>query len=132
MNLDNMENFLKEQIAGKNTLPELVDAFEQMCRVFFWEPGDDDDLLLFETGNYNFTGEPSFMFDLVRQIPDGRGEYLQLHLDVHYAPLLGGIFLTRCMWSSDENFFSQVRSSKPYRMLQNKRILRVECYTEGT
>jgi hypothetical protein len=58
MNLNNMEEALKRAIEGKNTLPELVDAFEATCRAYLWFPDDEDDLLLFEAGNYNSQAPP--------------------------------------------------------------------------
>lgn len=64
-------------------LEELVDSFEKMCQ----RPIDtDDELLLYETGTFSFMGPSYFYFSLVRQFPDGEGEYYQIHLDVLYEP----------------------------------------------
>ena len=133
MNLNNMEEALKRAIEGKTTLPELVDAFEATCRAYLWTPDDEDDLLLFECGNYSFTGTPTFQFSLTRQIPDGKGEYLQLHLTAHFPPRPLGLFLTRTLWSfSCPDFFGTVRGSKPYRILCDKAILSVDCFVDQT
>ena len=133
MNLNNMEEALKRAIEGKHTLPELVDAFEATCRAYLWTPDDEDDLLLFEAGNYNFTGTTTFHFALTRQIPDGQGEYLQLRLTAHFPPRPLGLFLTRTVWSfSCPDFFGTVRASKPYRLLCDKAILSVDCFVDET
>ena len=133
MNLNNMEEALQRAIEGKTPLPQLVDAFESTCRAYLWFPDDEDDLLLFETGNYNFTGTPTFQFSLTRQIPDGKGEYLQLRLTAHYPPRPLGRFLTRTVWSfRTPDFFGTVRGSRPYKLLENTPILAVDCYTDGT
>lgn len=133
MNLNNMEEALRRAIEGKTTLPDLVDAFEATCRAYLWTPDDEDDLLLFETGNYSFTGTPTFQFSLTRQIPDGQGEYLQLHLTAHYPPRPFGLLLTRTRWSfRTPDFFGAVRGSKPYKLLEAEPILAVDCYTDGT
>ncbi len=133
MNLNNMESYLTEKIKGKTTLPELVDAFEAMCRAYLWTPDDENDLLLFETGNYHFSGTPSFQFSLTRQIPNGEGEYLQLHLIAHYPTRPMGILLTRTMWSDESgDFFEKVRASKAYKTLKNLPTVSVECYTDET
>ena len=133
MNLNNMEEALKRAIAGKTTLPELVDAFESTCRAYLWTPDDEDDLLLFESGNYNFTGTPTFQFALTRQIPDGKGEYLQLRLTVHYPREPFGLLLYRTVWSNPSmDFFSKVRGSLPYKKMKSRPILAVDCETQET
>lgn len=133
MNLNNMEEALKRAIEGKTTLPELVDAFESTCRAYLWTPDDEDDLLLFETGNYNFTGTPTFQFSLTRQIPDGNGEYLQLRLTAHYPKHPLGLLLYRTVWSHrTPDFFTTVRTSLPYKLMHNETILSVDCFTDET
>ena len=133
MNLNNMEEALKRAIECKTTLPELVDAFESTCRAYLWFPDDEDDLLLFEAGNYNFTGTPTFQFSLTRQIPDGKGEYLQLRLTAHYPPIPFALLLHRTVWSRpDMDFFAVVRGSRAYARVKDQPILAVDCYTMDT
>ena len=50
-------DLLKREISEKASLADIVDAFEKMCS----EPIADD-MILFETGTFSFTGEPLFYF----------------------------------------------------------------------
>ena len=54
----NMLNLLKKSVANKNRLEDLVSAFEDMCKVPLENVDIDDDGILFETGTFDFTGEP--------------------------------------------------------------------------
>ena len=67
--------FLKNNISENSTLEEIISVFKEMCRTPI-----EEDLLLLEYGVYNFTGNDMFYFDLVRQYPDGEGEYYQLRV----------------------------------------------------
>ena len=68
-------NFLKDNISIDNTVDEIINVFEEMCKTPV-----EEDLLLLEYGVYDFTGEELFYFDLVRQYPDGEDEYYQLRV----------------------------------------------------
>ena len=65
--------FLKNNISVSNTIDEIINIFEEMCKTPI-----EQDLLLNEYGVYDFTGEDLFYYDLVRQYPDGEDEYYQL------------------------------------------------------
>ena len=87
----------------------------------------EDDLLLLEYGTYNFTGEKLFYFDLVRQYPDGDGEYYQLRVSVTFSPDKENRKLNDTFWSDDteENFFDYIRKSSGYnyaKVNQNKSV----------
>lgn len=113
------------------TLEKMIDAFADMCKI---SVGDPDDLL-FETGNYNFTGEQLFYFSLVRQFqfldPD---EYVQLRLDVTYAPSRKTAFCHSLKWSSltAGDFFEMVKNSRSFRALKDLPILQVSVRVEET
>lgn len=62
--MDNLVKYLKNRITDKMTLEDIVSTFEQMCRMPI-----ENDMILFETGTFSFTGEPLFYFSLVRQFP---------------------------------------------------------------
>lgn len=116
--------YLKNEAAGKSGISQLVDAFENMCRVplsdfgIEVEDAEEDDLLLFETGTFPFTGEPLWYFSLTRQYPDGEGEYWQLHLDVRFPPSGKNSELSDTVWSDEFNdfgeFFAALRKSEEY------------------
>lgn len=48
---------LKSKITGDMTAEEIVAAFEK-----WYPPMEEEDMLLFETGTFSFTGEPLFYF----------------------------------------------------------------------
>lgn len=68
---------LKDNISTNNSLDEIINVFEEMCQTPI-----EEDLLLNEYGVYDFAGEDLFCYDLVRQYPDGEGEYYQLRVIV--------------------------------------------------
>lgn len=122
---------LRELVRDGMTLEELVGAFEEMCHISVGEP----DALLFQTGNFQFTGEKQFHFDLVRQFqfldPD---EYVQLHLTVFYAPNPKTALLRKTHWGEPEDgsFFETVRTSAAYQYVKDLPMLGVDVQIEET
>lgn len=122
---------LRQSITDGMTLEQMIAAFEDMCEI---SVGDPDDLL-FETGTYDFTGEKQFYFSLVRQFqfldPD---EYVQLRLDVRYAPGSKTRFLRRATWNSQisGSFFDTVRGSREYRAVSELPIAGVDVRVDET
>lgn len=103
---------LKDEVEGKTKLAEMVDAFERMCCI---DAHADDDAKLFETGVFDFTGQPLFYFELTRQLPNGEGEYFQIRLCVTYAPTEENKRWKEVLWEDNTvNFFKYVRKSKAY------------------
>ncbi len=122
---------LKTQAGRKKKLWKLADAFENMCRM----PGSaEEEMLLFETGIFDFTGEPLFYFSLVRQFPNHEGEYMQLHLDVMFLPDQKNRNLCGCFWEeeSEEAFFDNVRKSEAFLLLKDETAKKVRIYLEET
>jgi hypothetical protein len=114
--------FLNNNTSSDNTIDEIINVFEEMCKTPI-----EDDLLLLEYGTYNFTGEKLFYFDLVRQYPDGDGEYYQLRVSVTFSPDKENRKLNDTFWSDDteENFFDYIRKSSGYnyaKVNQNKSV----------
>ena len=122
-----LQNALKEGMA----LDELIDAFAAMCKL----PVGDPDDLLFETGTFDFTGKKLFYFSLVRQFRfRDEDEFVQLHLDVRYAPSPATKRLSCTEWSSltERDFFDLVRSSAAYHAVKEMPVAQVEIYIEET
>ena len=109
----NMEmlEFLKNNISTEQTLDEIINTIEEMCKTPI-----EEDLLLSEYGVYDFTGEDLFYYDLVRQYPDGEDEYFQLRVSIMFSPDEENRFLQDTLWSddSDENFFDYIKKSDGY------------------
>ena len=121
--------FLKERISETNTLDEIIDAFEEMCQTPI-----EDDLLMLEYGVFDWTGEDLFYFELVRQYPDGDGEYYQLRVSLALAPDHECRELEEVLWSddTDENFFAYIRKSSGYAYAKNHPIKALDIRIDQT
>lgn len=98
-----------------------------------------DDAILFQTGVYNFSGEPTFQLDFTRQFEfevDGEYEGMQqLHMLFHFAPTPALAALVTSAWSSDspslDEFFARVEAMPEFRTpVTQCRPLRFELFQE--
>ena len=122
--------FLKTHAVRGKTLPELVDVFEEMCRIPI-----ENDALLFETGTFDFTGEKQFNLSLVRQYPQKAGdEFCQLHMDVIFPADETNARFRGNFWSEDVegDFFRCVRSSRAYLAMQDVMPMKTDVYLDET
>ena len=62
---ESLLGYLQNSISDNSSLEHIVSVFEEMCNMPLKE-----DMILFETGTYSFTGKPMFNFSLVRQFPN--------------------------------------------------------------
>ena len=69
----NFIGYLERNINNDMSLPDIINVFEKMCE----EPLEND-MILYETGTFSFTGEPLFYFSIVRQFPNDEEEYCQV------------------------------------------------------
>ena len=124
-----MLEFLKDNISANNTIDEIINVFEEMCK----SPVEED-LLLNEYGVFDFTGEELFYYDLVRQYPDGEGEYYQLRISIMFSPDKENRALADTLWSDDtvENFFDYIRKSTGYAYAKSHAIKSVDIRIEQT
>ena len=108
---DSLLKYLQNRISNKLSLADIVNVFEEMCSIPI-----EEDLILFETGTYSFTGESMFNFSLVRQFPNDDGEYYQIHVDVLYLPEKGNKDFQQTTWNEDieENIFNHIKQSQEY------------------
>lgn len=121
--------FLKCNICKKNTIDEIISVFEEMCKSPI-----DDDLLLNEYGVYRFSGEELFYYDLVRQYPDGEGEYYQLRVSVMFEPDDENRNITDTLWSDDtnENFFDYIRNAEGYEYVKTHNFKSIDIRRDQT
>ena len=126
---ERMATFLENNITKESSLRDIIDIFEQMCQMPI-----NDDMLLFETGTYDFTGEDLFYFSLVRQFPNGQDEYYQVHVDVQYTPNLKNKNFEESVWNIDlkENIFDYVYKSEVYNCVANDEYVNVDIYFDET
>lgn len=130
----NWEKILRLSISDHMTLDEIISKFEKMCDIDLELEDPADDVRLFETGTYDFTGEELFYFSLVRQFPNEEEEFCQLHLDVLYSSDDANRGLSESAWSFDidTDFFAYVRNSKAYMAVKDYDIIRVDVYMDQT
>ena len=122
-------NFLKDNISTDNTVDEIINVFEEMCKTPV-----EEDLLLLEYGVYDFTGEELFYYDLVRQYPDEEDEYYQLRVSLMFSPDEINRELQDTLWSDDtsENFFDCIRKSSGYEYAKNHIIKSIDIRIDQT
>lgn len=121
--------FLKSNICKRNTIDEIISVFEEMCKTPI-----EDDLLLNEYGVYGFSGEDLFYYDLVRQYPDGEGEYYQLRVSVMFEPDEENSSINDTLWSDDtnENFFDYIRKAPGYEYVKNHKFKSINIRRDQT
>ena len=126
--MDNLE-YLQSMITDKMGLEAIVDVFEKMCQM-----SDGDDMILFETGTFSFSGSPLFYFSLVRQFSNEDDEFYQIHVDVLYKPDQENSAFSESVWNEDipENIFEHVRGSKAYTYAKSHEIVKVDIYMDET
>ena len=129
--VNNMEllEYLKNNISTSNSLDEIINIFEEMCKTPI-----EEDLLLNEYGVYDFTGEDLFYYDLVRQYPDGEDEYYQLRVSIMFFPDEENRYLEDTLWSddTDENFFDYICKSDGYRYAKKHKLKSIDIRIDQT
>ncbi len=130
----NIFDLLKNNVANKNNLEDLVTAFEDMCKVSLENVDKDDDGILFETGTFDFSGEPLFYFSLVRQFPNEDDEYYQIHLDVLYTPsnLTKNYNQSEWCFGGETDIFDYIRNSEEYLSLKDVEIKKINMFMDET
>lgn len=96
----------------------------------------DDDTLLLDTCFYDptFSGNIVHNFSLVRQFPNKKDEYYQIHLDIMLETQQKEISFPSPIWSDtiDSDFFAVVRASDPYLQAIKEKVLKVEVHLDQT
>lgn len=120
---------LKSKISKCDNVEQVVNVFEDMCQIPV-----DNDLMLYSTGIFEFTGEPLFHFSLVRQFPDDEEEYYQIHVDVMYQPDSENDLFSDVVWNDEVegDFFDYIRSSSAYRYAVDHKYVKIGVYKDET
>ena len=129
--------YLRDNLRDDMSLADMIGEFEKMYAIpLEVEVDPDDDIILFETGVFDFDEKPQFAFSLVRQFSNGQGEYRQLHMVVLYAPDEKNGELYSTEWSDciDEgmDFFDIVKSSEAYLAVKDAAHEKVLIYLDET
>ncbi len=126
---ESLVKYLQSRISDGSSLEDIVNAFEDMCNIPIKE-----DMILFETGTYSFTGEPMFEFSLVRQFPNDEDEYYQLHINVLYIPTKENMIFEQTTWNEDieENIFDYIRKTPVFAYCKENVFSGVEIYLDET
>lgn len=127
--MEKVVEYLRDTITDKMALKDIIDIFENVC-----QPMNEDDMILFETGTYNFTGEELFYFSLVKQVPAEDDEYCQLHIDVLYEPNAENRKLNTTVWDDglEEDIFDYIRNSEVYNYVQRDNYIKMDIYVDET
>ena len=125
----NLLEKLNESINESMSLYDIVKAFEKMC-----EEPIDNDMILFETGIFSFTGEPLFYFSLTRQFPNDDDEYYQIHVDVMFKPNSINRNFSFNVWNIDikENIFDYIFKSEVFEYLKSETYQGIDIYLDET
>ena len=124
------EAYLKAAVTAQTPVAEMIDVFEEMCREKV-----EEDSVLFETGTFAFTGEPMFCFMIVRQFPDGEGEYYQIHLELSFTPDEENRTFKDIVWSDQlegESIFDFIRASAPFAYAATHTVQSINIYWDET
>ena len=126
-------NFLEKNIKPSMTLSEMVDVFEEMSKMPI---NTDDDTLLLDTCYYDptFSGNIVHIVSFVRQIPDQKGEYYQLRLEITLETQQKEISFPKPIWSDtiDGDFFAAVKTSEPYLQAMKEKIIKTNVHLDQT
>lgn len=124
-----MVEYLKSRITNQSQLQEIVNVFEQACQEY-----GSNDMILFETGTFSFTGSPLFYFSLVRQLSNEEDEFYQIHVDVLYESNQENKVFSETVWNEEisENIFDYIRNSQSYLSVRGSEIIKVDIYMDKT
>lgn len=127
--MEKVAEHLRNTITDKMTLKDIVDIFENVC-----QPMNEDDMILFETGTYTFTGEELFYFSLVKQVPAEDDEYCQLHIDVLYKPKAENKKFHSAVWDDglEEDIFDYIRNSEAFNYAKKDNYIKTDIYVDET
>ena len=126
--------FLKKHIQPSMTLQEMINAFEEMSKLPI---KTDDDTLLLDTCycDPTFSGKIVHIFSLVRQVPDSKGEYYQLRLEITLETEETQMAFPKPIWSDaieSQDFFEVVRNSPSYQKAIKQKIIKAEIHLDRT
>ena len=126
--------FLKKNIQSSMNLQEMITVFEEMSKLPI---KTDDDTLLLDTCYYDptFSGKIVHIFSLARQVPDSKGEYYQLRLEITLETQETEIAFPAPIWSDaikGQDFFEVVRNSLPYQQAIKQKIIKTEVHLDRT
>ena len=128
--MDKLIDFLKNKIAERSSLEEIVNVFERMCSIPL-----EEDMILFETGTFTTSGdEPMFQISLVRQFPNEDEEFYQVHVDIFYETDDENKKMSESIWDEDlsENIFDYIRNSKAFAYAKSKEYHKVKIWCDET
>lgn len=128
--MDKLIDFLKNKIAERSSLEEIVNIFERMCSIPL-----EEDMILFETGTFTyFSDEPMFQISLVRQFPNEDEEFYQVHVDIFYETDDENKKMSESIWDEDlsENIFDYIRNSKAFAYAKSKEYHKVKIWRDET
>ncbi|MBF0715679.1 hypothetical protein [Gemelliphila palaticanis] len=128
--MDNLTNFLKNNINQETSLENIVNIFEKMCEI----PAKED-MILFETGTFTTSlNTQMFQVSFVRQFSNEDEEFLQVRVDILYEPDNENKMFNGAVWAEDlsKNIFDYIRNSKVFTYAKNKEYCKVKIWCDET
>lgn len=128
--MEKLINFLKDKITDEISLEEIINVFEQMCKIPL-----EEDMILFETGTFTIFGdEPMFQISLVRQFSNEDEEFYQIHVDILYEFDNENKMMSESICDEDlsENIFTYIKNSKVFAYAKNKKYSKVKIWCDET
>jgi len=125
--------YLKSRITKESSLSDIIDIFEEMCLIPI--ETDEEEMILFETGTFSFTGQSLFYFSLVRQYSNMiDDEYFQIHVDVLYEPNDENSAFSGNTWFEEnaDNIFESIKGSDAYKYAEKDKIFDIEIFLDET
>jgi hypothetical protein len=117
-------NYLKKNIDSDMPLAEMLEVFRRMSRI---SVNCDDDTFIMESSMkvLPLRKKTSRTISLIRQIPNPKGEYYRLHLDITFDATGKRMRVTDPIWSDvvEGDFFSMVEKSESYIQALGEKIL---------
>ncbi|WP_079508754.1 hypothetical protein [Mesobacillus jeotgali] len=134
MTIDNMEKQLASKVGkSKMDIPYVWSVFKEFAKEEL--EGEEEKVILFQCGVFNFTGENRFYFDFVRQFTSEDGGTLQLHCEYVFEPdnQLKKIETSIWYFESDgdlEDYFAEIENLNEFKIPLNYMPSEMNLYLE--
>ena len=117
----NILEMVLEQKGFSKDEPDVEKAVSAFMEFSKYKFDCEMDEMLWETGNFSFTGTKLYYFNLVRQFQlEDEDEFWQLHLKLMYEeePKISDPY--ECLWESEGDFFDKILDSEAYKSLMGR------------
>ncbi|RXK18068.1 hypothetical protein [Macrococcus sp. DPC7161] len=131
--LNRQLEYLNEHIVKEQKFDEILNVFEKMCQDKISGLDKYEDMILFEAGVYNFTGQDLFHVSLTRQVPN-EDEFFQLSVTLLFEVDIENEQYQITIWDCDldNNIFEYIKSTDVFKYANNTRYKNIEIVLDET